>query len=325
MDATGARALHPLTGGQGPDRGVQRLARRLAGRSTGVVLSSGGARGFAHIGVLEELTTAGVEIDRVGGSSMGAFVGAMFAMGMSPAEIAARCREELIARRPLGDYALPITSLVRGGRALAMLARTFGREPEIEELAREFFCVSSDLVTGEQVVHRSGPVAEAVAASMCLPGIFPPIPRAGGLLVDGGVLDSLPVGPMAATMEGPIIAVDVGRRFTHARAPASRGARIAARWAAARAGADASAAQGHLPTIKETLARSMVLGSIESAKAARKRADVIVEPDTGACEMLDFRRLDEMIEAGRQAARQALSDAPALNALNGGAGSPHCT
>ena len=72
-----------------PTRGVQRLARRLAGQSIGVVLSSGGARGFAHIGVLEELTAAGVEVDRVGGSSMGAFVGAMFAMGLSPAGIRA--------------------------------------------------------------------------------------------------------------------------------------------------------------------------------------------------------------------------------------------
>ena len=293
MAATGARAFHPLTGGA-PDRGVQRLARRLAGLSTGVVLSSGGARGFAHIGVLEELLAAGIEIDRVGGSSMGAFVGAMLAMGMTPAEIAARCREEMIVRRPLGDYALPVTSLVRGGRALAMLARTFGERAEIEELSREFFCVSSDLLTGEQVVHRAGPVTDAVAASMCLPGIFPPISRNGALLVDGGVLDSLPVLPMAATMEGPIVAVDVGRRFSHQRA---RGRRA-------------------LPTIKETLARSMVLGSIESAKAARQRADVVIEPDTGACEMLDFRRLDEMIDAGRQAAREALAADAKVGALS---------
>ena len=154
-------------------------------------------------------------------------------------------------------------------------------------------------------------MVEAVAASMCLPGIFTPIRQAGSLLVDGGVLDSLPVGPMAATMEGPILAVDVGRRFDHARAPAGRGARIAARWTAARTGAG----QAHLPTIKETLARSLVLGSIESAKAARLRADVVVEPETGTCDMLDFGRLDEMVEAGRRATRQALADDPVLRAL----------
>jgi NTE family protein len=307
MDATRARALHPVGADRAVDGGVQRLARRLTGQSIGVVLSSGGARGFAHIGVLEELTAAGVVIDRVGGSSMGAFVGAMFAMGMSPADIKARCHEELVARRPLGDYGVPITSLVRGGRARAMLARTFGLEPEIEELEREFFCVSCDLVAGEQVIHRSGPVVEAVGASMCLPGIFAPVRQADSLLVDGGVLDSLPVRPMAATMEGPIVAVDVGRRFDRTRAPSSRAARIAARWTAARTGTPSSA-QSHLPTIKETLARSLVLGSIESARAARRLADVIVEPETGACEMLDFPLLDQMVEAGRRAAREALAD-----------------
>jgi predicted acylesterase/phospholipase RssA/CRP-like cAMP-binding protein len=314
MGAVGARAFHAA--GPGAHRGVQRLARRLAGRSIGVVLSSGGARGFAHIGVLEELTAAGVEIDRVGGSSMGAFVGAMFAMGMSPAGIRARCHDELVMRRPLGDYAVPITSLVRGGRARAMLARTLGLEPAIEELERDFFCVSCDLVTGEPVIHRSGPVAEAVAASMCLPGIFAPIRQAGRLLVDGGVLDSLPVRPMAATMEGPIVAVDVGRRFDHARAPAGRRARIAARWASARTEAPAGG-HAHLPTIKETLARSIVLGSIEAARASRLSADVVIEPDTGACEMLDFSRLDRMIDAGRRAGREALADGAVLETLTG--------
>jgi NTE family protein len=310
--AVGARAIHAT--GHSDGRGVQRLARRLTGRSIGVVLSSGGARGLAHIGVLEELLGAGLEIDRVGGTSMGAFVGAMFAMGLSPAGIRARCHEELVVRRPLGDYAVPVNSLVRGGRARAMLARTFGPEPAIEELERDFFCMSCDLVSGEPVVHRSGPVAEAVGASMCLPGIFAPIRQAGRLLVDGGVLDSLPVGPMAAAAEGPVIAVDVGRRFGNARTAGGRGARIAARWAAARTGVPVDEQEVQLPTIKETLARALVLGSIESARASRGRADVVIEPDTGTCEMLDFGRLDEMVEAGRRAARAALAADPALAA-----------
>jgi predicted acylesterase/phospholipase RssA len=73
--------------------------------------------------------------------------------------------------------------------------------------------------------------------------------------------------------------------------------------------------QEPLPTIKETLARSIVLGSIASAGIARRLADVVVEPDTGACEMLDFARLDQMVEAGRRAARQALTEDPVLGAL----------
>lgn len=273
------RAVHWLR----HDEGARRLARRLAGRSLGVVLSSGGAKGLAHIGVLEELLAADLVIDRVGGSSMGAFVGAMFAMGMSPAEIHGRCRQELVVRRPLGDYGIPTHSLLRGDRARSMLTRTFGATM-IEELPREFFCVSCDLVSGEQVVHRSGALADAVGASMCLPGVFAPRARDGMLLVDGGVLDSLPVETMAATAEGPVLAVDVGRRFER---PAPRRLRR-----------DRPA----LPPMKETLARSIVLGSIDAARRARQRADVLIEPVTGACGMLDFARLDEMVEAGRQAA-----------------------
>jgi predicted acylesterase/phospholipase RssA len=276
-----ARAVHWLA----HDRGVHALARRLAGRSVGVVLSSGGARGLAHIGVLEELVAAGLGIDRVGGCSMGAFVGAMFAMGMSPEEIHDRCRQEFVVRHPLGDYGIPTHSLLRGERARSMLRRTFS-DANIEELPREFFCVSCDLVSGERIVHRSGRLAEAVEASMCLPGVFAPRARDGMLLVDGGVLDSLPVETMAATAEGPVVAVDVGRRFTPPPPRRRPGGRPA------------------LPPLKETLARSIVLGSIDTAKRAHARADVVIEPVTGDCGMLDFSRLDEMVAAGRVAAQE---------------------
>ena len=83
------------------------MARRLCGRSVGIVLSGGGARAFSHIGVLEELLAAGVEIDRVAGVSMGAFVGALFAMGLDADEMDARCFEEWVQRRPLSDYTRP--------------------------------------------------------------------------------------------------------------------------------------------------------------------------------------------------------------------------
>jgi NTE family protein len=279
--AAAPRAVHWLR----HDEGSRRLARRLAGRSVGLVLSSGGAKGLAHVGVLEELLSAGLVIDRVGGCSMGAYVGAMFAMGMAPAAIHERCRQEFVERRPLGDYGIPTHSLLRGDRARSMLTRTFG-DTTIEELPREFFCVSCDLVSGEQVLHRSGKLADAVGASMCLPGVFAPRARDGMLLVDGGVLDSLPVETMAATAEGPVVAVDVGRRFQQPPPRRLRRDRPA------------------LPPLKETLARSIVLGSIDTANRARLRADVLIEPVTGDCGMLDFSRLDEMVAAGRRAVHE---------------------
>jgi NTE family protein len=206
--------------GTGWRAGVEAAARRLAGRSTGVVLSGGGARGFAHIGVLEELLSAGLTIDRVGGASCGAWIGAMFALGMDPDEIDARCYEDWVRRNPLTDYTFPRTAMIRGQRVRAVFERNL--PGLIEELPRDYFCVSCDLVSGELIVHREGALDVAAAASQCLPGLAPPVALDGRLLIDGGVLNNLPVDVMAATREGPVIAIDVTTRY---RPPTSGGQR----------------------------------------------------------------------------------------------------
>jgi predicted acylesterase/phospholipase RssA len=303
------RATHFVTAnGSGP--GVERLARRLAGRSVGAVLSGGGARGFAHIGVLAELVGAGLEIDRVAGCSMGAYVAAMFALGMDCEAMRQRCDEEFVRGNPLGDYTLPIVSLLRGQRALAMLERTFGTDTAIEELERDFFCVSSDLISGELVVHRRGLLYEAVAASMCLPGIFAPVARMKGyLLVDGGVLNNLPVEPMAATAEGPVIAVDVSARFLP---PGARRGRPRMRQLTERSRRAIVGWEEPLPRLSETVTRSIGIGGVDTVERARRGADLLIEPDTGAIGLLDWRQLDHMVEVGRRAASEALASAPEL-------------
>ena len=278
-------------------------ARRLAGTSVGIVLSGGGARGFAHIGVLDELVRAGLEIDRVAGCSMGAFVGAMFSAGMSTGEMVARCRAEFVDRSPLSDYTVPSVALVRGNRAEAMLRRTFG-DRQIEWLAREYFCVTCDLLSGELVVHRRGPLYEATGASMCLPAILPPVAHDGRLLVDGGVLNNLPVEPMAVTAEGPVIASDVTAQFTVSSPAADR--RPGRAWIARRM-AVRGAGTAPLPGLKETLIRSISIGSVDAVSEARKRADVLIEPATAGTGMLEFAEIDSMVAAGRRAALDALS------------------
>ena len=218
LDVLEARARHVALGQAGFDAAIARVARRMTGRSVGLVLSGGGARALAHIGVIEELRAAGIEIDRVGGTSMGAFLGALLAMGHDPEEIEARCYEEWVRRSPLTDYRLPRVSLLRGNRARAMLDRTL--PGNIEALPLDFFCVTCDLVAGDLVVHRRGSLAKAVGASISIPGLVPPMSRHGRLLVDGGVLNNLPVDVMAPAHEGPIIAVDVTARVAP---PSERG------------------------------------------------------------------------------------------------------
>src|SRR4051812_21923837 len=267
---------------------ARRMARRLTGRSVGVVLSGGGARAFSHIGVLEELLGAGIAIDRVAGVSMGAFLGAMLAMGMDGDEMDARCYDEWVRRRPLSDYAVPRHALIRGHRFEAMLGRTFG-PAAIEELDRSFVCASADLRRSELVLHRHGPVREHVATSMCMPILAPPQVRGRRLLVDGSLIDNLPVAAMAALGEGPLIAVDVKVSFERPGTPSN----------------------GAAPRLGETLTRLLLLASSNTSGAAQRHADLVINPRNEGVGLLEFHQLDRAREAGRRAAHAALEQAPA--------------
>jgi NTE family protein len=276
---------------------IARMARRLSGTSTGIVLSGGGARAFAHIGVLEELTAAGLTIDRVAGVSMGAVVGALFAMGHDPDEIDAICFEEWVRRRPLHDLTIPRHSLIRGERVQLMLHRTFGARL-IEELPRDFICGSAELRSGRLQIARYGPLWEAVGLSINLPVIAPPQVRGAEIFVDGSLVDNLPVKAMADMQEGPIIAVDV-------KATAER---QASGTAADRA---RNGRRPRPPSLGETLTRVLLLGSQNTADAARRHADLVIKPRAEGVGLLEFHQIDTAREAGRMAARQALQQAPA--------------
>ena len=265
---------------------AQRIARRLVGRSLGLVLSGGGARAFAHLGVVEVLAKEGLVVDRVGGTSMGAFVGAMVALGWSPEMMIEVCRTEVMQRAPFSDYTVPRYALIRARRAESMLRRLFS-EIDIEELPRSLFTVSADLLSGEMVVHREGRLVEAVGASMAIPGLAPPVSHGSHLLIDGGVLNNLPIDLMVDEEPGPVVAVDVMRRIDLDELKAS--------------------ARRPLPTILETLSRATVLGSVDRARANRGLAQIVISPDVQNVPLRDFRYLDEAVDAGRRAAEEALA------------------
>lgn len=265
---------------------ARRVARRLAGRSLGLVLSGGGARAFAHLGVLEVLTAHGFTVDRVGGTSMGAFVSGMVALGWTPERMLETCRVEVAQRAPFSDYTLPRYALIRARRAESMLRRVFG-DVAVEELPRPLFTVSADLLSGRMVVHREGSLVEAVGASMAIPGLAPPVSHGAQLLIDGGVLNNLPIDLMVADEPGPVVAVDVMRRIAIDELAAVPGS--------------------SMPSILETLSRATVLGSIERAEANRGLACIVIAPDVQHVSLRDFRRLDSAVEAGRRAAEEALA------------------
>lgn len=263
---------------------LEPLSDRLAGRSLGLVMGGGGARGLAHIGVMDVLTAAGIRVDRIAGTSMGALVGACFACGLSPDEVDALAFDVMVRQNPMSDYTIPRHSLVRGRRLDQSVAAIFG-QTRIEALPIPFACISVDLMTRQQVVHRFGPLGEAVAASSRLPGILPPYTHSlGGIHVDGGLLNNLPVDALNR-QEGPIVAVQVSamEELTEedAAEPISMG---------------------------ETILRSLMMASNNANAASVELADLVIQPDTSTASLTEFHRLDAMREAGQRAAEAALPD-----------------
>ncbi|MCM2270511.1 MAG: patatin-like phospholipase domain-containing protein [Thermoanaerobaculia bacterium] len=191
---------------RGDEAGLGRLARLLGGRAVSLVLGGGGARGFAHLGVFRALAELGVPVDRVGGASIGAAMALPVALGFDPERSLAHVREGFSS---LLDYTLPLASLLAGRRITRAIER-HAAGWEIEDLWIPYFCVSTNLTTARSVVHRRGEVVRAVRASVSIPGVLPPVPADGDLLVDGGVLDNLPIG-VAREIDphGTIVAIDV--------------------------------------------------------------------------------------------------------------------
>jgi predicted acylesterase/phospholipase RssA/CRP-like cAMP-binding protein len=287
---------------------LEAMARRLAGRSLGVVLSGGGARALAHLGVLEELRAAGLRFDRVGGVSLGALVAAAMAAGFTTDNMYASFERGFVATNPSNDFVVPAYSLIRGTKTRRMLYDAFG-DRRIEELPLRFFCLSCDLVAREAVTHRAGRVVDAVYASLAIPGVFPPVATpAGQLLVDGGVLDNLPVATMARKGEGPVIAVDVTGRTGNVKR--------AARPARARLGPSVRRAltgnEAEIPHLAETMLRTVTVGSSDTIAAARLHADLVITPQVGDVGLMDWKSLPRVAELGRRAAREAIDADPGL-------------
>ncbi|KAL4530592.1 hypothetical protein Ndes2526B_g02061 [Nannochloris sp. 'desiccata'] len=200
---------------------VARLGRWMAGAAVGVVLSGGGSRGLAHIGILRALHDAGVPIDVVGGTSQGAMMAALYAQtdcGWPQMQKAVRryASEMGSARRLAGDLTLPLLSVFKGAALDELVQEAFTPGPHrIEDLWLRYFCVTTNLTTGAPSIHQHGVLWRAVRASMTLIGLVPPVvDESGQLLCDGGYSDNLPVAAMREQVgtSGTVIVVDVEDR-----------------------------------------------------------------------------------------------------------------
>jgi NTE family protein len=280
------------------DGDSRRLARILSGKSVGLVLSGGGARAYAHIGAIRALREVGCPIDFVGGTSMGAIIGAGVACGWSDEEIDHRIRKVFVESNPLSDYRLPVVALVKGHKVDARLKEHFG-ERLIEELQIPFFCVSTNLTQGTFRVHTQGLLREALRASISLPGILPPIVSDNQVLVDGAVLNNFPVDVMRDLHRGRIIGVDVAQAPEGLSADEFKNPPGFFGWST-------SHGLKSPPPIANLLMRAATVSI--NPNAHRNLTDLLIAPELAGVELRDWRDYDAAVEAGYEATRTALAD-----------------
>lgn len=282
------------------------LARRLSRKSVGLVLAGGGARGLAHLGVYAELTAAGIPIDRVGGASAGAITGGMIATGFDPDDAIEAARRHMVDARPLTNYTLPAVSLLRGDK-LEKIGREFYGNRLIEQLPKEFFAVSSDLISGRQVVHRRGDLWTAIRASIAIPGLMRPVKVGDQLLVDGGLINNLPADVMTEHNEGPVICVDLRRSYRP-----SSGFGLLPFTPPALIRKFIVGTEEPLPGIQDILMRTVDLAASGVSNSELPGVVSVIMPEVTDIGLLDWGRIDDAVEAGRVAAKIALDEQPDL-------------
>ena len=278
---------------------LARLARTLAGKSVGLVLSGGGARAYAHIGAIDAFRKAGMEFDFIGGASMGAIIAAGVALEWSQEELVERVSAAFVASNPLGDWQLPVISLSRGRRVDERLEEHFG-DVEISDMSRPFFCVSSNLSNGRPFIHRRGRLRDALRASIAIPGILPPVIDGENVLVDGAVFTNFPSEQMKAFHRG----VSAGSDVTRAKGVNPSDFRNPPGFF----GWVRQNGLNELPPIASLLMRSATAGvMVGQHQAFREAVDLLVLPETET-DLRQWRLFEDTVDSGRRAAEFAMSE-----------------
>ena len=306
----------------------------------GLALGSGSARGLAHLGVIRAIEEAGIDIRFIAGASMGAFVGAVYASGRLDALEATFREFDWKKTISFFDVVLPKSGLLDGAK-ISKLVHQHVRAEGIENLPKMFHAVATDILSGEEVVIRGGDVIEAVRASLCVPGIFTPVRNNGRLLVDGGLVNPVPVSTVRAMGADIVIAVDLnhhiiaGKNMKPLRPQLTKPgesdnmSQTFARWVGEYAGsmrdikrrllargAPKSAqfkqwisAEEPMPSIFEVLLASINImeANITQSRLRIDRPDLIIQPPLGHIRFLEFGRAEEIIAIGYETARAQLA------------------
>jgi predicted acylesterase/phospholipase RssA/CRP-like cAMP-binding protein len=272
----------------------QRLARFISGQAVGLVLSGGGARGIAHIGAIQALAQSGVPIDFTGGTSIGAAVAAHWAM-TEDVEALARIGRDFSSnfhQHFFRDLTLPFVSLNSARRFSKCLEHLFG-DTRIEDLWLPYFCTSSNLTKAQAEIHDRGVVWTWVRASSSIPGIWPPVIRDGQMLVDGGVINNLPIDVMRKRCRGPVVAVNVSP-VAELNLHSGPQAQLSG-WPMLKR-LNPFRKKTEVPHIFGILYRSAQLGSICSADSIKGGSDLYLQPPTSQVDLFDWKTAHTLID-----------------------------
>ncbi|RME44604.1 MAG: hypothetical protein D6796_11575 [Caldilineae bacterium] len=268
------------------EEGLHRIARRLTNRTVGLALSSGGSRGLAHVGVLKVLQEENIPVDMIAGSSAGALFGAFFAAGWDFEQMRAYIDYLKTLTRPSNwDFKIPpTTGVVRGRRARdRYLARPLN-DCSFEELQIPLYIVAADILTGEEVVFDSGPVADAIRASASIPILGEPWHYGGRYLIDGGVVNPLPASVLRERGANIVIASNVVQPLRESY----------------------SGPRDKMPHIGQIIFNIISAMEAEMIKKQLPLIDVLIHHGVSARSTLDFAQTDRLIRHGEEIARRML-------------------
>ncbi|WP_347157829.1 patatin-like phospholipase family protein [Pontibacter chitinilyticus] len=290
---------------QNDGRHLSRLARMLLNRGIGLVLGGGGAKGFAHIGIYRALQEAGVPVDMVCGTSMGAIIAAGIAHEWDAEQLRSKVKSAIVTDKPLNDYTLPVLSLLKGHKFQQTLKKYF-RDQYIEDLWLNFFCISSNYTLSEMVIHEEGLLWKAVAASASIPGVLPPMVKGNDLLVDGGTFNNFPVDVMKEHYGGKLIGInlliDKAYELDYTTLPGgwhlffSRFLPFLRRYKS--------------PSISAIILKSTTLPSIVHQRQQIDDLDLFMTPPVGNFSLLALNNYDKIVATGYEYGSAFLQEAP---------------
>jgi predicted acylesterase/phospholipase RssA/CRP-like cAMP-binding protein len=278
-----------------------RIGRLLTGQGVGLVLSGGGARALAHIGVIRALVEKGVPIDAIGGVSGGAIVAGLWAMERN-IDVVLEKSQRSVDRI---DYTIPIHALTTGKNWTNSMATLFGNVC-IEDTWTSFFCISANLSQAKLLIHESDSLMHAVRASTAIPGILPPVFHDGDILVDGGLINNLPTDIMKARPDiGHVIAIDVGTADKTKKVKPFDYA--VSGWKSLWKRINPWTANPEFPSIGEVMLRSISITNAQTASLTKRIIDLYLEPPVQAFGLMDFVKIKMLADIGYQYAVEKIN------------------